>query len=308
MVRLKGSGLSFLLLSLFFSACEDRGVERKSAVLQPTQSSHPGGQEHPDPMLIGFTPYLPKEQLQQEFKPLVEHVAAEVGVGIEMRFFSSYSGLARAIASGDIHLAVLSPFAYVDAKEKNPDLVLLVAQIADGSSTYSAYIVTRADSGFRTIQDLKGQSFGFVDKKSTSGYLYPMAYLHNLGIEPRSFFGSIEYTGNHTTLVRKVLNKKIAAGATYSAPFRLAQDQGLKILAKTGRIPYDAYCASTGLAVALTQKVRKALLGLSTRTEAGRGILQGLTNINGFVAVEDEQYNEVRRVAKFIRSTVRPTP
>ena len=80
----------------------------------------------------------------------------------------------------------------------------------------------------------------------------------------------------------------------------MAKDTPFRILAKAGRIPYDAYCASSTLDPNFVEKLRDTLLGLSTRTEEGRQVLGGLTNINGFVVVGDDHYDEVRRVARLI--------
>ncbi len=264
-----------------------------------------GGTERPARLIFGMAPVLGEADTLREYRPLVEYVGRHVGIPIEVRLSNSYAAVPKMLADFDIHLAILPPFTYVEAKRDNPGLILLATQIVDGSSTYAAYIITRDDSGIETLDDLRGKRFAFVDRHSTSGYLYPLAYLRSLGLEPDSFFGSVTFGGDHAQVIDMVLSRKVDAGATYSTAYKIdsvnrVDGKRLRILAKTGRIPLDAYCASPRLDRDLVQKVRNTLLGLSTRTEEGRTVLRGLTSINGFVAVGDDHYDEVRRVARLV--------
>jgi phosphonate transport system substrate-binding protein len=275
--------------------------QRSNPATNPTDSAQEmaipeGGTERPKRLVLGLTPFLSEEQMLREYRPLADYLAEKIGLPIELQVAPSYSDLSGMLTRYQFHLAILAPFNYVQAKRDNPDLILLATHIADGSSTYAAYIVTRERNGFQALNDLAGKRFAFVDKHSTSGYLYPLAHLRSAGIEPESFFGSIVYAGNHERLIDMVLSGKVDAGATYSTAYKMAADKGLRILAKTGRIPFDAYVASPRLDQALVGQIRDVLLQLNTRTDDGRRMLGRLTNINGFVQVGDDHYDEVRRV------------
>ena len=129
--------------------------------------------------------------------------------------------------------------------------------------------------------------------------------MRGLQIDPTTYFEKVVYSGNHERLIDMVLGGEVDAGATYSAAYKLAgiehsQGKRLKIIAKVGRIPSDAYCASPRLDQQLIEQIRDALLRLSTRQEVGRQVLSGLTGINGFVSVGDAHYDDVRRVARTV--------
>ena len=90
---------------------------------------------------------------------------------------------------------------------------------------------------------------------------------------------------------------------TSSSAYRVARlenpsIEAISILAKTGRIPYDAVVASPRLDPVLVAKIREAILGLSTRMAEGRRVLGGPTNINGFVPADTSLYEEVRKAQK----------
>jgi phosphate/phosphite/phosphonate ABC transporter binding protein len=269
--------------------------------------------ERPRRLILGLTPFLPPEVLRREFEPLADYLAEEVGIAIDLRPADSYADLSHLLRTHQVHLAQLSPYAYVRARQENPDLTLLATQISDGSSTYAAYIVARANSRFNSPLDLRGRRFAFVDRHSASGYLYPMAYLQSLNIDPKSFFGKVVFAGNHRHVTEMIINGEVDAGATLATAMKMADPDGaapskLKILAKTGRVPLDAFCALGGLDPDVVAQVRAALLSLNTQTERGRRILGGMIRINGFVEAADSHWDEVRRVVQIVKEPDEAAP
>lgn len=261
---------------------------------------------NPETIVFASTPHLGAGLLTDEFQPFVGYLTEQLGRPTELRIVESYEKMIRLIESGEVHLGVLSPLSYVRAKKLQPGLRLLASQVANGATTYSAYMVARTDSGILDVQGLKGKRFGFVDKLSTSGYLYPMAELKGLGIEPETFFSEVVYAGDHEKLIQWVLEGKVAAGATSSSAFNIIKNkagvgQSLTIIGKSGRIPYDAVVANARLAPELVTKAQKAILRLNTQDAAGREVLSGPTNINGFVPAQDNLYTDVRRALTLLR-------
>jgi phosphate/phosphite/phosphonate ABC transporter binding protein len=254
----------------------------------------------PAKLVLGVNPFLGVPQMREEFGPLVEYLGREVGVPVQLHVPATYADLVDDLGADRVHLAVLSPLNYVRAKRQHPDLRLLVTQIADGSSFYLSYIVTAAQSDIQSLEDLRGKRFGFVNRRSTSGYLYPRAHLRERGIDPKTYFSETLLAGDHSVLVQWVLDGKVDAGATFTSAYKLAQPGSLRILAKTGRIPYDAYCASVQLPQEMVHLVKGALLRLNSRTDEGRRVLGRQTMMNGFVEVKDSHYDEVRGVERWL--------
>jgi len=291
----------------FVGSCQERATPAPSpvSVVAPTESQI---KEVPRPKVLrfGLTPYLPKEQMRKQFSPLAEYLSKVLNIQVKLVFSKNYSSLAQLIKQGKIELAVLSPFAYVEAKKMHADLVPLVTHIADGSSTYVGYIVTRIGRGIENVRELKDKTFAFVDRQSASGFLYPQAYLAREGLVADEHFKKIRFAGNHAKVLEWVHKGYVDAGATYSTALKLASGDveagsGFKVIAKTGRIPYDAYCASGAVDPKLALEIKEILKNLSTRDEIGRQVLGGAISINGFVEVDDVHYDEVRDVARLIQ-------
>jgi phosphonate transport system substrate-binding protein len=66
--------------------------------------------------------------------------------------------------------------------------------------------IARADSGIKKIEDAKGKRMAFVDPASTSGFLFPAAYLKKRGIDYNTFFAQYVFAGSHDGAVRAIYN------------------------------------------------------------------------------------------------------
>ena len=56
----------------------------------------------------------------------------------------------------------------------------------DGTVGYYSVFYVRADSPYKTIEDLKGKNLGLVDPNSTSGNNVPRFLLNKLKIDPEN--------------------------------------------------------------------------------------------------------------------------
>ena len=74
------------------------------------------------------------------------------------------------------------PSSYVIAKGQNKDIDLLAMETNGGDKDRPAWIVVRAQSQIRTLQDLKGKTFAFADERSTIGRFFVQAMLVRAGL------------------------------------------------------------------------------------------------------------------------------
>ena len=79
-------------------------------------------------------------------------------------------------------------------------------------------MVARADSGIKTLADMKGKKLGFADPDSTSGYLVPSVTLpKDIGMPVKEFFSETGFGGGHEQLVLEVLKGTFDAGTTWAS-------------------------------------------------------------------------------------------
>ena len=133
---------------------------------------------------------------------------------------ADYAGVMQGIAAAQLEAAGFgaSGFAgaWLDCKCIEP---VVVPQEADGSTYYYSVMVVRADSGIKSLADMKGHSLAFADPNSTSGYLIPSATLKTKGINlaDGAYFSRTGFAGGHEQGVVAVLNKQYDAAVTWTS-------------------------------------------------------------------------------------------
>ena len=87
----------------------------------------------------------------------------------------------------------------------------------DGTIGYYSVFYVRADSPYKSIEDLKGKNLGLVDPNSTSGNNVPRFLLNKQKIVPETFFSHVTYTGSHENAVLALSQKTVDVAADLSA-------------------------------------------------------------------------------------------
>jgi len=251
---------------------------------------------------FGFTPVLSEAEMRAEFEPLMTYLSDAIGQKVVLYIAKNYGDLRTQMEAGAADIGSFSPFAYVDAARGGK--VRIIAQsILDGSATYRGIIVARKDSGLKTVADLEGKRFAFVDPKSASGYVYPRAMLIEKGVTPESYFKETIFAGGHDKVIAAVLEDQADAGAIYDGALGVEKAKGvptenLATLVSTEPIPHDAIAVRIGMDDALAKKIQTALVDLD-KSEAGRRVIaNSKKKLTGHVIAEDSLFDVVRRTAK----------
>src|SRR5258708_23391563 len=176
----------------------------------------------PQELKFGFTPVLSEPEMRAEFEPLMNYLSDSIGQKVTLYIAKDYGDLRTQMEAGAVDIGSFSPFAYVDAMRGGK--VRIIAQsIINGTAYYRGIIVARKDSGLKTVADLKGKRFAFVDPKSASGYVYPRAMLIERGLDPKTYFVETTFAGDHNKVITAVLEGRADAGAAYECPLAVAK-------------------------------------------------------------------------------------
>lgn len=284
-------------------------VMRKSSAVIYEQGRAALERQGIENLVWGATPFVSENaSVADQFSPMVDLVSQRFGVPMSVRAGADYQDIEALLLSGSIDIAIMSPYAYVQAKAKDADIRVFGSPVSNGTETYGAYILVREGAAVETLADLRGQPFAFVGSRSTSGWLYPASRLLDDGIDPTKDLEGRFY-GNHSRVIAAIASGDVAAGATYDSA--LAQGRGaiqgagdLRVLARTRRIPRDAYVVRSGFPVEALAGLSLALRSVSNQSAEGRAALAELEDINGFVVADDSVYKPVREIEDVVQSLI----
>ncbi len=225
-----------------------RSLLAASALLLATGFAHAV-----EPLKFGVGLFQPdQERNDATYRPLARHLSERLGRPVELRTVDSWEGLAKSLANGETDMALMGPWGYVLANHAAGAQAVSTI-LYQGKPEYFAIIVTHPDSGIERIADLKGRSFAFGDKGSTSGYLIPLHHFQQQGIVPERFFSRLLYT-KHQAIETQVAAGQLDAGADYNRNRDAMIEQGLikaersKIIWTSAPLPNDAFAVSKALA------------------------------------------------------------
>lgn len=253
---------------------------------------------------MGFVPMRDGEQLIESVAPLAQMLSDELGVTVNAFTATNYVGVVEGLGSGQVDFGFIPPFAYVLANSENKAEVILTALNRNGESSYRSQFLVRADADIHTFEDIVSKKVAFVDYSSTSGYLFPGAYLMGQSIDLEN---DIEYfiSGGHDKSLQLLLNGDVDVATTfvdsrvrYEADFPTAMEM-TRVLGYTDYIPNISVTVSDKLSTTMKEKIQTALLNIA-QDEEGAALLIELFNMYGFVPATDQDYDVIRDTARLM--------
>lgn len=253
----------------------------------------------PRPLQFGVGLFQPdKDKNDATYRPLAAYLAKQLDRPVQLRTVDSWEGLAKSLANGETDIALLGPWGFVLANQQAGARAVATI-LYDGKPEYHAIIVTHPASGINTIDDLKGRTFAFGDKGSTSGYLIPFHFFMTKGIDPETYFSKLLYA-KHQAIETQVTRGELDAGADYNRNRNAMIEQGLiraadsKIIWTSPPLPNDAFAVSADLAkdTALVARLRGALESAGSALKTSPELLP--PHYTGFIASDDAFYKPIR--------------
>lgn len=231
--------------------------------------------------------------MHKRLKPLVDYLGAELGRPVRLRLSSNLANAANDVASGRVHIAYLTPVAYIKARDEG-GVRLLVKPVTQGASSFRLMLVTREQSPIRSPKDLVGKSFAFGDK----GAILQRAVVVGADV-PLDALGSVAYLGHYDNIARGVLAGDFDAGIVKDTTAYEWRAKGLRVFHTSPDLPPYNLVVSREVDDATYAKLRAALLKLEQHNPQHRAIIKNLDpSYDGFAPASDAEYDVVRRLIK----------
>lgn len=142
-------------------------------------------------------------------KELANYIGEKLNKKVKLIQKKSYSDINLLLKNNQIDVAFLSTGAYSLYEDK--ESLELLARPNRGKAYYHPIIITKNDSNINTIEELKNNSFTFVDTYSYSGYLVFNDYLKKNGTTANKFFSNSYFTHSHEESINQVINGRVSA-------------------------------------------------------------------------------------------------
>jgi phosphonate transport system substrate-binding protein len=291
------TSLARLVAPLFVALCAlPQGVAAAPAAPAPA----PGAPAPPAPapaaaaLVLSTMPFDNSSDQSAIFSVLREQLEKKLGQPVRFEAGTSYHGVIDGIQRGTIDVALVGALSYVQARMTVPVRVLL-RTVRRGTKSYRGVVVVPKESPAQGLGDLRGKRFAFVDKTSTSGYLYPRMLLKEAGLDAEADITPL-FAGSHREVVEWVAGGKADAGACFQgAPEMLERPEALRVVARTGDIVGDPVVVKPGLAPELAKRLRSALIDLASTPAAAPFF--SAAEIDTFVPATDHDYDALAALA-----------
>ncbi len=253
-------------------------------------------------LLIGLIPEQNVFLQRERYQVLKRYLFDKLGVTINFTSLSRYGNIIDHFTSEKMDGAFFGSFTYALAHHQLGVEPLVRPVNPDGTSTYHGYIFTRKDSGIRSAANMKGRRFAFVDRATTAGYLFPLAYFKGHGIaNPHGFLGESFFAGSHDAAILAVLNKEADIGAAKNTVYdQLATEnprieKELVILVASEVVPQNCLAVRKDLDPELKNALKQALLDMDKNDE-GMETLRKF-GARGFIETYDGDYHYLYKLA-----------
>ncbi len=251
------------------------------------------------------------------FKGFEEYMEKTLSVDLEIFTAGNYDGVVQALAADQIEFAFLGSSAYAAAYTASEGGVqpILATESQNGATGYFSIVTVRCDSGYKSIDDLKGKVLAFADPDSTSGYAVPLYNLAQQGYEPETFFSGVPFAGSHEAGVQGVVNKQFDAAATYqdnetSGVYQLMASKGMIkegeicVIWQSPEITNGPITTRNNLPQPMIDEVKAALLALpAAAPEVYKEMTGGETSTDkGYIEVNHERYQWILDMRAWIQA------
>jgi phosphonate transport system substrate-binding protein len=248
---------------------------------------------------IGMIPDAGATQVSAEQKePLQKYLEKALGEPVKLIIPTNYNATVDALGNGSLDFAYLGGLTFVKAQARYGAIPVVQRQL---DRTFHSLFIAHAGTGIKSLKDLRGKSFAFGDINSTSGHLMPFLAMEKAGLDPDKDLGNYRYTGSHAATAQAVASAMVDAGAIDETVFHSLVAEGkidknkVHVFYTTPAFVDYVWVAANGVDPKLKEKFAQAFINLKPgRDDKILAILRG----NHFVAATDEEYNDIRIVAK----------
>lgn len=278
---------------------------------QPEGTAAAAASTEAAPLTVQFVPTNNDGSMEAKAKPFAAYLTEKLGREVDVTLATDYTTIVEAMASGKVDIGIMPPAAYVQARNQGAAKAILSSSLVDyseeetpveGSSTgtFKGEVICRADSDMQEFADLKGKTIATLSPSSASGYIYPVAELKDLGINPVTDC-TLVTVNDIPSEITAVLNGQADAafvfeGARYVFKGKFESNDlfsDLKVLYLTkGDIPNDAIAVNPDMDEATVEAVKEVFQNMPNDEEGKEAM--SMWNHTAYVEADEAAYDTMQ--------------
>lgn len=257
---------------------------------------------NPDSLTFSVIPTEDIALHAKRYQPLLDWLKEKTGKNIEFYAPTSYNGVIEAMRSDFVDIAGFGAFSYILAHEK-ADAEVFGARIdtTTNAQGYYSYMVTKADSGIESLEDLEGKTFAYTDPGSTSGKLIPSYIFKKEGIDTDEFLNRTIFAGGHQAAVLAVKRGQVDAAAVASTVYQRMANRGeidkenVIVFTESSLLPLAPQTYRADLCESLKEDIREAYFTFASEAPNAEKLLEPM-GAKRFESMSDADFDRIRDI------------
>ncbi len=261
------------------------------------------GLSHAAEMNIGLIPEQNVFKQIKRYRPIGTYIEKKTGIKIKFSILPRYGNIIDSFNEKGLDGAFWGSFTGAMAIRKLGIQPIARPVNLDGTSSYRGYIFVHKYSVIDSVKRMRHAVIAFVDKATTAGYIFPIAYFKEHGVKNiDSYFKEYYFTGSHDAAIYAVLNKRAEIGCAKNTIFDLLArkdprvKEDLFILAESPDVPSNGLGIKKDIPLVVKEQLKRVLLKMDKDPE-GREILRNFGFLR-FAETTESDYEPVFDIAK----------
>lgn len=249
-------------------------------------------------------------KLVERFRGVADYLSEQLDVDVRYIPVKSYAAAVSAFRNNQVQLAWFGGLSGVQARRLVPGSEAIAQGVED--KAFETYFIANTNTGIKPADkltelesQLKGKTFTFGSKGSTSGRLMPEFYVRDtFDSKPEDFFSRVGFSGNHTRTLRLVEAGTYDIGALNFQVWEKELGDGnidtdaVQVIWKTPAYPDYQWTirgdVNERFGDGFKQRVTEALLNLDNPE-----LLESFPR-SGFIPASNDDYEPIRKTAEEI--------
>nr|WP_163501368.1 phosphate/phosphite/phosphonate ABC transporter substrate-binding protein [Halomonas socia] len=258
---------------------------------------------HADTIRLAVTDLVGLEELQREFGAFRDKLSEVTGYDIEFTPVTNRTAAVEALRFEQVDFVLTGPAEYV-VMQNRADAKLVVGF---SRPDYFAVVVTMAESGYNSVEDLVGERVAMGSAGSTSRHLGPIQVLADAGVAPME---DMEIVNTTVPVLWESLKRGDAAavGMNNTNFIQLRREEmengglqpgAFRVIARGPDLPNDLLMAGSHVSGETIARLRDGFVNHSDElidaiVQGGGHDVEKYTGMRFIANINDSDYNYVR--------------